>query len=349
MNIEKVTLGEWEQLLPDSGFTPFHTPAALFVMNDYSKGELQLLAGFHEQQPLALLPVFVRKEYPLTIIVSPPPGLSVPWLGPVLISQSANQQWHETLNQNFAREVLRVLDADKLRTLFGLVGSPEYTDPRPYSWENLGVNPRFNVVLNLAERNSDDILQSFTRDIRKEIRKDDEIDISIGLGGSDAAKRICDDLKERHAEQGLTYPTPRAYTGDFVEELDDRARVYVARAPNGQFLSGIIVLYSNDDALFWQGGTKANYQGISVNSLLHWRIIDDIINDSELEDIDRYHLGDANNSRLARYKSKFNGELVVNYEIKSTLMTYAKSAYSIRRHITAQTVSDRLSNLYRGR
>lgn len=334
MEIQTLSLDEWDELLPPSGFEPFHTPEALSVMERYAEGELRLLGGFRGQQSVALFPVFVRDEGPLTFVVSPPPGLSVPWLGPVLKPSSPKRRKQEKLNQQFTEGVLEAVDAYDFHTLFGMVGSPEYADPRPYRWEGLRVDPRFNVVLDLTDRNADEILDSFTRDLRQEIRKRDELGVSIDVEGPDEAERICDDLKERHAEQGLTYPTPRAYAGDLVDELDDRARVYVARGPEGGFLGGITILYSNDAAIFWQGGTKANYEGVSVNSLLHWEIIGDILDDPELKGVRRYQLGDANNARIARYKSKFNADLVVNYEVKSDLMVFAKKAYSIRRHLT---------------
>ena len=338
MEIRTLSLDDWNDLLPASGFEPFHTLEALTVIEEYAEGDLKLLGGFRGQESVALLPVFVRDEGPLRFVVSPPPGLSVPWLGPVLKPTSPKQRKREKLNQRFTEEVLDTVDAHDVRTLFGMVGSPAYGDPRPYGWEGLHVDPRFNVALDLADRDADDVLDSFTRDLRKEIRKRDELDVSIGVEGPDEAERVCEDLKERHAEQGLTYPTPRTYAGDLVDELGDRARVYVARDPDGEFLAGITVLYSNDEAIFWQGGTKANYRGVSVNSLLHWEIITDILIDPSLEDVGRYQLGDANNARIARYKSKFNAGLVVNYEVKSDLMVLAKKAYSIRRHLTANRI-----------
>ncbi|WP_254272294.1 GNAT family N-acetyltransferase [Haloarcula marina] len=310
-------------------------------MDEYEPGELRLLGGFRGQQPVGLFPVFVREKYSLRFVVSPPPGLSVPWLGPVLMPTSPKQRKREKLNERFTEAVLEAVDVDSRRTLFGMVGTPKYGDPRPYLWENLNVDPRFNFILPLEDRDSESVLGSFTRDLRKEIRKGKDLDISITLEGAATAERICDDLKRRHAEQGLTYPTPRAFARDLVSQLDGQTRVYVARTPDGEFLSGITLLYANGEAMFWQGGAKANYQGVSVNSLLHWEIITDILDDPELESVERYHLGNALNRRISRFKSKFNGDPVVNYEIKSNLMLLARKVYTARRHVTLQNLSER--------
>lgn len=341
MEIRDLTLDEWDDLLPDAGFEPFHASEALGVVDEYAEGDLRLLGGFRGQQPVGLLPVFVREQWSLQFVLSPPPGLSVPRLGPVLMPVSPKRRKREKLNQRFAEGVLEAVDADAHTTLFGMVGAPEYADPRPYTWAGHGVDPRFGYELDLRDRDEDDVLKSFSKSVRREIRKRDELDVSIELEGSAVAERICGNQKQRHAEQGLTFPTPRAYTGDLVDALGDRVRVYAARDPDGTFLSGIIVLYSNDAARFWQGGSKATYENVSVNSLLHWTIIEDILTDPSLDGVERYDLGSANNQRIARYKSKFDAELVPHYEVKSDLMTLAKKAYSIRRHLTAENVLGR--------
>lgn len=341
MEIRELTLDDWRDRLPETGFEVFHTPEALAVVDEYADGDLRLLGGFRGQEPVGLLPVFVREQWSFTFVLSPPPGLSVPQLGPILMSTSPKRRKQEKLNERFTEAVLEAVDADAPRTLFGMVGGPRYADPRPYRWTDLNVEPRFSYALDLDGRSEGDVLDAFTRDLRSEIRKRDDLDVSIERGGPDEAERICGNLKQRHAEQGLTYPTPPEYTGDLVDALGERARVYVARAPDGTFLSGITVLYSNDEAMFWQGGTKANYENVSVNSLLHWKIIEDILTDSALDGIERYDLGNANNRRIARYKSKFDAELRPHYEVKSDLMAIAKKAYSIRRHLTAEAVLGR--------
>ncbi len=116
---------------------------------------------------------------------------------------------------------------------------------------------------------------------------------------------------------------------DTINTFDDRARVYVAESGDGEFLSGVVVLYSNDTAYFWKGGTGRSDHGFSVNSLLHWRIITDILDDEIGYGIKRYDFHTANNERIVRYKSKFNAELVSHYRIESAgpAMTAAKKAY----------------------
>lgn len=339
MDIEDITIDEWEELLPDRGFDVFHAPEALSVVEEYSQGTLRLLGGFNGEECVGLFPAVIREQWSFRFVLSPPPGLSIPALGPVLMQASPKRRKQEKLNERFTEGVLKAVDIDDHRTLLGVGTSSAYRDPRPYDWAGLGVTPRFSYVIDLAETNAEALLGSFTSDLRSEIRKRDELDVSIDVEGADAAERVCRDLKRRHVEQGLAYPTPERFSRDLVDALDDRARVYVARTPGGEFLSGITVLYSADKALFWQGGTKADYESVSVNSLLHWKIIQDVLGDPELDSVTRYDLSDATNRRIARYKSKFGPELTPHYEVKSTLMSVAKKAYSARRHVLGRIQS----------
>ena len=329
MNVERISLSEWGDAIPADGVEVFHTPDVLEVMDAHAAGKLRLFGGYWGQELVGVLPVFVR-EYPgVTAVLSPPPGLSVSRLGPVLMSKSPKRRKQEELNRTFTEEVLETIGAHDALTLFGMVFSTAYTDPRPYMWTGFDVEPRFTYCLDLRNRDNEEVLSTFTRDLRSEIRKLEDLSLDVKVGGSPEAVRVYDDYRERFAEQGVNFPTPREYTRDLVEALDDRARVYTAESPDGEFLGGITVLYSNDMAYFWQGGMRANYEGLSVNSLLHWRIIEDILTDLALDSIDTYDLGRAAVERLGRYKSKFGPDLVPYYEVRSgKLMEFAKKAYA---------------------
>lgn len=344
MDIETLALDEWKELLPESAAGPFHRPEMLALMDEYATGDLRLLGGFRGQEAVGLLPVFERTVSPLRIVVSPPPDFGVSWLGPILMQSSPKQRKRQQVNATFTEEALEALDISGFRTVFGLVTRPRYTDPRPYLWSGLNTTPRFNMVTDLGDRDEDEVLNSFTSDLRKEIREGDDLDISIEREGPAAAARVCDELRARFTEQGQRFSTPRSFARELIEAFDSAARVYVARDPSGEFLSGMTVLYGAGDAIFWQGGTKANYDGVSVNSLLHWEVITDILADPELEDVERYHLGNALNRRIARYKSKFDASPTVNYEVKTHSAVVARKAQKARDHLTVKSVADRVLN-----
>ena len=105
MRIERLPLTDWAEALPARGFEPFHTAEALSVLDDYASGTLQLFAGYNGQNPVALLPVFVRRRAIGSMVTSPPPGFSVPRLGPILMPASPKRSKQERLNRRFAEAV----------------------------------------------------------------------------------------------------------------------------------------------------------------------------------------------------------------------------------------------------
>lgn len=331
MEIRELSTDEWGDALPSTGVEPFHHPAALAVLDDHAAGRLRLFGGFKGEHAVALLPVFEQRRRPGRVLVSPPPTTGVARLGPVLCPNSPKRRARELVNRRFVDGVLDELDTDSSLTLFRAVCSTAYDDPRPFAWRDYGVDTRFTYVLDLDDVSPDEALAPFSSSLRKEMRRRDDLDVSIAVEGLDAARQVCEDVVERFDEQGERSPVRWPLVRDLVEALDDGCRVYVARDADGTYLSGLVVLYAGDTAYYWQGGASATYEGVSVNSLIHRTVIEDVITDAALSAVDRYDLMGANTERLCRYKSKFGADLVPYYGLESNGagMVAAKTAYRL--------------------
>jgi hypothetical protein len=254
----------------------------------------------------------------------------VPHMGPILMPTSPKQRKIERVNRDFTREIVDELGLAARRTLVRFVGSPGYTDPRPFLWDELSVGTQFTYLLDVPD-DLESLLGRFSRDLRSDIRSDDDLDLAVAIENADAAERIARDVAGRYREQDEEPPFTVPYVTDLVESLGDRARSYVARDADGDYVGGLIVLYSNDVASFWQGGVSRNFEGVSVNSLLHWRVIQDIAADDPSESVDRYDLVGANTERLCGYKAKFGADLVPYYVVESEGrgMEMAKRTYRV--------------------
>lgn len=352
MRVERLDLADWGDALPADGFEVFHLPEALAAIDDHAPGDLHLYGGFKGEQAVALLPLVVRDGPLGTAAFSPPPGMAVPRLGPILMPTSPKRRKREKVNREFTEGVLdRVgidltgqlaragVDSPFARrvgeqvesglTFFRMLCGTDYGDPRPYVWDDLHVEPQFTYHLDLESTTPDAVKKSFSKSLRREIRDAEALDVTVDREGMDGAREVFEDTVDRYEEQdealGLTWP----YVRDLLVGLDERARTYVARDPSGNYLSGITVLYSNDSAYFWQGGTRAVHEGTSVNSLVHWRIVEDILEGSPVESVTTYDLMGANTERLCRYKAKFGADLVPYYLVESSgrTMDAAKRAY----------------------
>lgn len=310
MQLQRLSLSEWDDALPSAGIDVFHAPAALSVLEDHTPGEMILLGGFKGDRPTALLPAFVR-ELPFgRIVTSPPPGMGVPRLGPIVMPASPKRRKRERVNGAFADAVVDELDLDSPRTLLSMACHPDYRDPRPFRWADFDVETRFTYRLDLSEQTPEEVRKSASKSLRREIDDARELGVTVERGGTEALRRVFEEARARYDEQGESFPMAWPYVRDLYEALDDRARVYVVRDETGSFVTGVTVLYSPEDAYFWQGASRAVHDGVAVNSLLHWRVIEDVAADPPMSSVSGYDLHGANTERLCRYKSKFGGDLV---------------------------------------
>lgn len=330
MDIRELDLAEWGERLPESGFEVFHVPEALSVLDRHSTtGDLRLYGGFKGDRVVGLAPLFVERKFGLTVVSSPPPSMHVPHLGPLVMPASPKQSKCERVNQRFTQSVLEEVGTGS-RTLLFVLCSPEYRDPRPYHWADQTVNVSFTYSLEVGAASPEEVIRSFSRSRRREIRNAEDLPVTIDVGTVEDARHVFEQTQSRFSEQneyfGLTWPFVR----DLVSALEDRARVYVARAPDGEFLSGIVALYSNDTASFWLGGVKSTYDNVSMNTVLHWEIVRDIAEDPALDSVTSYDMVGAGEYRLSKYKSKFGPDLVPYYVVESggSVMSVAKSAYA---------------------
>jgi hypothetical protein len=331
VEIAELDFSEWGRLLPNSGFEVFHTPEALAVLDEHATtGDLTLYGGFKGDQVVGLAPLFVEeKSVGARVVASPPPSMHVPHLGPIVMPTSPKQSKCERVNRRFTEGVLEAVGVDA-RTLLFVLCSPEYEDPRPYHWADQSVDVSFTFRLDVGESSPDELLKSFSRSRRREIRDARDLDVGVEVGTVEDARRIFEQTEARFSEQneyfGLTWPFVR----DLVTELDDRARVYVARGPDREFLSGIVSLYSNDTASFWLGGVRSTYDDVSMNTLLHWEILKDLAEDPALDSVTTYDMVGAGEERLSKYKAKFGPTLEPYYVVESggVFMSLAKWTYS---------------------
>lgn len=330
MDVTEVDLTEWDEALPADGFDVFHRPAALSVLETHTDADLRLLVGYKGEQPIGMLPAFVTERLVGQTVMSPPPSMGVPKLGPLLSTNSPKQRKFERANDAFATGVRETLSLEDRATLFRFVCSPSFRDPRPYIWANDAVEMSFTYRLDLADTSAEDALAAASKSLRRSVRDCRDLDISVSVEGMDATRTVYEQTKARYEEQDRGFTLSWPYVRDLVTELDEYARTYVVRGPDGEILSGIIALFSNDDALFWLGGTRADHDGTSVNAILHWAIVEDVIADPPVESVTGYDLMGANTERLARYKSKFGADLVPYYVIEpdGPSMDVAKALYT---------------------
>lgn len=335
MDIEPTELEAWDDLLPSSGFEVFHTQSALEVLNSHVSGDMNLLVGYKGDRPVGLFPVFLQRNGLGTSVVSPPPCMGIPRLGPLVMPASPKQRKRERLNGRFIRAVLDEVNADNVRTLLRIKCSTSYTDPRAYTWEGLNVSTKFSYVIDTQSKSVNSLLETFNPDLRREIEGLDNSELLVSTSDIDEFRIAYQRIADLTNQNDLNYPW--AYVMDLANALtkSDRCRVYIARTPDDEPVGGIVVLYSNEVAYYWLGTPRFQFNGFDVRTALHWQVLGDIIAGEPRESVSHYDLLEAETPVACRYKIRFGTHSTPYYVAESggTPMSLAKKAYRVKQLI----------------
>lgn len=303
-------LDGWDDLVRRSPHaTPFHLAGAMDVLAEHSSTTLHPLVGLVGEETVGLLPVYDRGLGPVSGVFSPPPNLKVSSQGPVLLNfEKLKARKATRRHAAFIDECLAYVDREIGPRYLLVRTPPRYDDARPLAWNGLSVTPRYTYAVDLR-RGQDALLQSFSGDARGNITGEYDPEVEIRQAGADAIRRIVTQLRERHAEQGESYPV----TPEFVQALyrtlpDGTVRPYECTVDN-EFAGGMITVELGDTIYRWQGGAKTEL-GVPINDLVDWHVISDAMERGR----SRYDLVGANTRRLAGYKAKFAPELEPYYE-----------------------------------
>ncbi|WP_312910713.1 lipid II:glycine glycyltransferase FemX [Natronosalvus caseinilyticus] len=292
---------EWNSLVEQSPHrTPFHRYEALEVMEDYA-GTLYPYVGYKGNQPVGLFPVFSNSKGPVQTAYSPPTGLRVNYLGPILLNQDSLKERKALRRHN--RFVASVDEA--IRDTIGpayiyVQTATEYGDPRPFFWNEYAARkPYFTYAVDLTP-SEEDLLMTFSSDLRQNIRNtpDDSYEITETNGAEIPA--IIDGLRKRHDE----YAAPPAFFSALYGALPDGLmRVYRFDA-DGELVGGQITLEDDRTLVTWQGVSNRDHS-VPVMDLMLWHVICQA-RDRGLERLDH---GGANLYGLSEYKAKFAPEV----------------------------------------
>ncbi|WP_410767553.1 lipid II:glycine glycyltransferase FemX [Haloferax sp. DFSO60] len=327
---------EWDGYVarsPDAGL--FHQYHALTVQATYSDAVLHPLVGFNGNEPIGLFPIFEVEKGPFKAAFSPPPDIRVTYLGPAMLDMGC----------------MKARKAEQLRTEFiegcrewvELSFNPHYThirtngsydDMRPFLWEGCDAEPKYTYLVDI-QPDEDDLLMSFSRNARRNIRDGRKLASNITVGGVDEIRNIVEQVKARYEEQDEFFGIPSNFVVDLYEGLPEgQIKPYVFR-DGDEFVGGIIALEYGDRVYRWQGGVKTeNDVDGQINDNLDWRVM----MDAKANGKSWYDLVGANNPRLNGYKSKFNPTLEMHYQIEHG-SRLAKTVAHVYKHTLTPLVS----------
>jgi hypothetical protein len=306
--------GEWDDLVSRSPMgTLFHRWEALRVIEAHSDAALHPLVGFKGQEPVGILPVFELRKGPVTTAFSPPPGMGVPTLGPVLFNyRKLKQRRFEKQNNRFIEACLEWIESEMDPKYTHIVGSKGYDDVRPFQWNEFETAPRYTYDIDLSV-GADALLDSMTSDARKSIRNTPADSYAIERRGEEGLEYVLGRINSRYDDGDGGLFLDEEYVADLREALGpERLLVYVAEA-DGRPVSGRLTLRDGDGVTLWQGSPKPSVDvDVPINDLLNWRSMVDGIEAGAAT----CNFVGANTRHLCRYKAKYNPTAVPYFEIE---------------------------------
>lgn len=318
-------LASWDQWLAQSeAGTFFHQIDVLDVLNKHAETTLHHLVGFKGNQPVGALPVFELSKGPFTFVLSPPPKLGVPALGPVLFD--ADQLKRHTLekrNRRFIDGCVDWINSNISPNYTRIVSEPAYHDPRPFAWNGFDMTPYHTYHVDLTAGESV-VMDRFKKSLRSDIRRSQDEDYTVRRGDKHDARWIINKVEERYEAQGEAFTITPSYIDDLLHAVGlDQLPVYVGEL-NGERISGILSPRFDSTMYYWQGGGRPDVS-FPMNDLIHWQLIQDGIDEGYAV----YDLVGANTRRLCEYKSKFGPSLRTYYELEagSTATTLLTKLY----------------------
>lgn len=300
----------WDALVGRSPHaTAFHRRAFLDVVADHLDATLHLLVGYKGQEPVGLFPVFEVTRNLVTTAFSPPPGVEMSQLGPVMLGlDGAKRRRVEKRTHRFVEGCLEWVEDSFDPSYVSVRPHVGYDDHRPFVWNGFDLTPRYTYVVDLRP-GPEEVMAAFSSDARRNVRStdDDAYAIEEEEGEApDAIDRVVDHLERRHENRGVDYALAPALLHDLARALPDgELRTYVCRV-DGSYAGGMIALDDGRTVYRWQGGARPLRDvEVPVNDLLDWRIMADAMDRGR----ERYDLMGANTPELCEYKSKFGPEL----------------------------------------
>ncbi|WP_331233302.1 GNAT family N-acetyltransferase [Natronorarus salvus] len=311
VEIREVEDERWDRYVERSAATVFHRSGALDAIRGETGDALHRLVGYRGEEPVGILPLFVRTVAGTTVAFSPPPDLLLPYLGPALLTPpgckpSKAERRHGVFVDAATEWLHRVYGPAYVHLRSGT----RYTDPRPLSWNGFRIRPKHTYSLDTT-RSREELLSTFSSDARRNVRGDEDVDCRIEVGDREAIRAIVEQVAARYRDQGESYPLDPGFVTALYDGLTpERFRPYACYR-DGELIGGMLAPRDDRTVYRWQGGAKPDVE-LPVNDLLDWRIITDAVDDGLAE----YDLVDADTRRLNGYKAKFNPALRPYYEME---------------------------------
>lgn len=299
----------WDDLVISSSFgTLFHTVEWLRIAQKHLKAEYHPLMFYKGTQLVGVYPLFIQKQGPIKVALSPPSRAYMLYLGPVIadyesMKQDKKESTYIQIQQEMDTYIFHTLGCRYAR----IRSSPGLYDSRPLRWSGYTVDPLYTYRIDLT-KGIDHVWEQFDRKLRVEINKANREGVTVREGDLDDLEFLHDTLYTRYIQQGISPVNYKKYLQDLYQKFyPGNLKIFIAEY-NGKRIGGTINLVFKKGMYLWVGIPKTDLIGISPNDLVQW----EAIRWAQSNGLDYYEEMDAGDDpRLRHFKSKYNPDLVI--------------------------------------
>lgn len=285
---------EWDSLVDAlPGATLFHRSTWLHLIERHFAARWRKMVFSHGDRLVGLLPLLEAKRGPLKLGCSPLSGQATPYLGPLV-------------EAGYAAEAAGCLDQGLRDRGYDYVEMAFWGVAQAEAYRNLGFEVEVHQTRQIDLTLGADTLWQQLR-CRSQVRKALRSGISVREVALPAYEQAYRSLAlDTYAHQGRLPPVPRLMIVDVWQTLhpSGQARLWVAEL-EGEPIAGVMMLYHNGQAYYWDAVAKRATLGLRPANLLLWHTIEAAANAGYTT----YDLVGANVPSIARFKAGFGGGL----------------------------------------
>lgn len=293
--------------------TVFHQLSWLKTAEKHSQMKLFPLVVFKGTKLVCICPLFLRQKYGFKVLLSPPNGCGIPFLGPVFNIPASNRYNFERTYSEILEEIISFSKNQIRYDYFGMTHTPEIQDVRSYKNKGFSINPCYTYRFNL-QKGQEWILENFNgaaRNIMKKAKSYEKLSIS---NETNNAYNILELLEIRYAEQNLTFKINQSYIDLLLASpIKDNIEVISAIYQN-HVVAGDIVLVFKKKAYVWQRAIKREINVAGTGELILWEKTKELIQ----RGIEYYDFVGANTPHICKHKSKYGADLVPYFDVFKT-------------------------------
>lgn len=299
----------------------FHRWDYLHLTATHTKSTLLPYAVYNGDEPLCLFPLFWKRMHGISTVFSPPPLTVIPHLGCVMSGKfgSLKRSKKESLLALIAGDIRRELDEISPNYL-SVSFVPGFDDIRHYLWDQCDARVRYTYTIDLT-RPTEEIWNDLHYKLRNKLKK--EAKAGLRLERSRDVSTLHALIADRYRNPSLDIPPiKRDYLEDLVRAYPEIG-VYTLYGAEDEVVA-VVAAQEYRRFLLWIGTPRIE-NSHAGNEYLQWLLIER----ARAEGYRTFENMGANNPDLAFFKSKFNPDLTMYFEIekKDSIGAFSEWAY----------------------